>query len=100
MSQTYAEFAMIFKAISDATRLKIVDMLSWGEMCARDILEEFSISQSTLSYHMKILCDSGLVNAERNGAWMNYSLNQHKARTVLAFVSHITTTKTISLQQD
>lgn len=94
MGQTYADFALAFKAIADSTRLKIVDMLSWGEMNASDILEEFSLSQSTLSYHMKILSDSGLVKAERSGAWMKYTLNEEKARSILAFLSHITTSKT------
>ena len=61
MVQSYAEYVPAFKAISDETRLRIIDMLSCGEMCACDILEGLSISQSTLSYHMKILADSGLV---------------------------------------
>ena len=93
MSQVYADFAKIFKAISDETRLKIIDMLSWGELCASEILEEFKISQSTLSYHMKILTDSGLVNGVRDGVWMRYSLNQDRAKAVLAFYSHIITPK-------
>jgi len=70
MNQPYAEYVPVFKAISDETRLKIIDMLSCGEMCACDILEEFKLSQSTLSYHMKILTKSGLVNSVRDGAWM------------------------------
>ena len=76
MNQSYAEYVPILKAVSDETRLKIIDMLSCGEMCACDILEEFSISQSTLSYHMRILAESGLVNAIRDGAWMRYTLNK------------------------
>ena len=93
MKYLYAEYVPVFKAISDETRLKIVDMLSCGEMCACDILESFSISQSTLSYHMKILVDSGLVNAVRDGAWMRYTLNTKKTDEVLAFFTEITSEK-------
>ena len=90
---SYEEYVPVFKAISDETRLKIVDMLSCGEMCACDILESFSISQSTLSYHMKILVDCGLVNGVRDGAWMRYTLNQEKTKAVIAFLTHITNEK-------
>ncbi len=76
MAQSYVEYISVFKAISDETRLKIIDILSCGEMCACDILEGLSISQSTLSYHMKTLTDSGLINAERDGTWMRYTLNK------------------------
>ncbi len=68
MEYAHKEYVQIAKALADETRLKIIDMLSCGEMCACDILEYFSISQSTLSYHMKILTESGLVNGMRDGA--------------------------------
>ena len=93
MNKSYAEYVPVFKALSDETRLKIIDMLSCGEMCACDILEEFSISQSTLSYHMKILSDSGIVDARRDGAWMRYTLNKERTDEVLGFIRHITTEK-------
>ena len=91
MKYLYAEYVPAFKAISDETRLKIIDMLSCGELCACEILEKFSISQSTLSYHMKILSESGLVNASRDGAWMRYTLNKEKAMEVISFYNSITT---------
>jgi ArsR family transcriptional regulator, arsenate/arsenite/antimonite-responsive transcriptional repressor len=75
MERNYADFALLFKALSDETRLKIVDMLSCGELCACDILKSFNITQPTLSYHMKILSECGVVNANRIGAWMHYTLN-------------------------
>lgn len=90
MERSYAEYVPAIKAMSDETRLKIIDMLSCGEMCACDILEEFSISQSTLSYHMKILTESGLVNGVRDGAWMRYTLNKEKTNDVIAFFTGIT----------
>lgn len=89
----YIDYVPIFKALSDETRLKIIDMLSCAELCACDLLEEFSISQSTLSYHMKILSESGLVNAVRDGAWMRYTLNKDKTEDVNFFLSRITREK-------
>ena len=93
MEYSYAEFIPILKAISDETRLKIIDMLSCEEMCANDILDEFKISQSTLSYHMKILADAGIVIAVREGAWMRYNLNKDKADGLIEFISYITKEK-------
>jgi ArsR family transcriptional regulator len=90
---SYAEYVPAIKALSDETRLKIIEMLSCGEMCACDILEEFSISQSTLSYHMKILTESELVNAVRDGAWMRYTLNKEKTNGVIDFFTSITCEK-------
>lgn len=76
LDKDYRQYAFLLKALSDETRIKIVDMLSKGELCACDILEEFKITQPTLSYHMKTLCDSGLVNARRDGVWMKYSISR------------------------
>ncbi len=72
----HSEYVLIFKALADETRLKIVELLENGELCACKILENFNITQPTLSYHMKSLCDSGLVEGRRDGAWMRYSLNK------------------------
>lgn len=64
------------KALADETRVQIFDMLSDGELCACVILREFDITQPTLSYHMKILSESGLVNGRRDGVWMKYTINK------------------------
>lgn len=78
MKYDYAEYVPVFKALTDVTRLKIIEMLSCGEMCACVILENFKITQPTLSYHMKILTDCGLVDGVRDGAWMRYTLNKER----------------------
>ena len=75
MKTEYIEQANIFKSLSESNRLMILDMLSCGEICACKILEKLNITQPTLSHHMKILCDCGLVNGRRDGKWMHYSLN-------------------------
>ena len=76
MNKNYGDYALYMKALADETRVKIFDMLSDGELCACKILEDFNITQPTLSYHMKILCDSGLVSGRRDGVWMKYSINK------------------------
>lgn len=63
-----------FRALADETRIQIVRMLRSGSLCACKLLDELTISQSTLSYHMKILTVSGLVKGEKDGIWMHYSL--------------------------
>ena len=72
------DYVILFKAMSDETRLAILDMLTKEELCACHILEEFEITQPTLSYHMKILVDSGLVDSRKDGTWMRYSINSEK----------------------
>lgn len=89
MLYEYAEYIPVIKALSDETRLKIADMLSCGEMCACDILEQFSVTQPTLSYHMKILTECGIVIGRRDGAWMHYSLNKEKQEELLSFLTRL-----------
>ena len=75
MEQRYIDTAKVLKAISDPKRLRIVDMLSCGELCACVIQEEFNITQPTLSHDMKVLLDAGVVRARKE--WKNtyYSLD-------------------------
>lgn len=68
------EVVSIFKALSDENRIRILRMLRSGEKCACKLLEELNISQPTLSHHMKILCDAGLVAGRKDGKWMRYSI--------------------------
>lgn len=75
MEKKYIESAKILKALADPKRLCIVDMLSCGELCACKILEEFHITQPTLSHDMKVLMTAGIVNARPDGKWIYYSLN-------------------------
>ncbi|NTU90249.1 MAG: winged helix-turn-helix transcriptional regulator [Actinobacteria bacterium] len=65
----------IFKALSDDTRLQILEMLVDGERCACKILEELEITQPALSYQMKILTSCGLVKVQKVGTWAHYSLD-------------------------
>jgi len=77
LDKNYKEYAVLMKALGDETRVKIFHMLSKGELCACNILEKFHITQPTLSYHMKILSESGLIESRRDGVWMKYSINKN-----------------------
>ena len=71
---TEKNMVAIFKALGDENRIRILKLLHSGEKCACKLLEELNISQSTLSHHMKILCDAGIVTGRKGGKWMHYSI--------------------------
>lgn len=73
---TSKEKVLFFKALSDENRWSIMEILKDGEQCACVILEKLNITQATLSYHMKNLVDSKIVNADKRGKWVYYSINQ------------------------
>ena len=66
--------AAVFKALGDENRIRVLKILRSGEKCACHLLEELNISQSTLSHHMKILCDTGIVTGRKEGKWMYYAI--------------------------
>ena len=87
---TYAETARIFKALCDENRVKIIEMLQSGEKCACRILEELNVSQPTLSHHMKILCDSGIVESRKDGKWMYYRISENGCAKALKAFTELT----------
>lgn len=91
MKQNYDENAKIIKALADPSRLKIVDMLSCGEKCACDILDYFEFTQPTLSHHMKVLMDCGIVECRKEGLWSHYSLNNANCNKLILFLMNLVT---------
>lgn len=87
------EKADMFKALGDETRLTIIDILSCGELCACEIIDVLHLSQPTISHHMKILQQVGIVSARKNGRWTHYSINQEKAEEIKGFITYITNYK-------
>ena len=71
----YQKLANLLKVVAEPNRLKILEMLSCGEMCACNILDHFDFTQPTLSHHMKVLEDKGLVIVSKKSKWHYYSLN-------------------------
>lgn len=87
--EKYKLYAEVFKVLSDANRLKIIDILSCGERCACEILKFFDFTQPTLSHHMRVLSDLGLVIARKDGIWTHYSLNMDKYKEISEFMEAI-----------
>ena len=82
--------ALIFKAFCDENRIRILKMLRSGEKCACKLLEALNITQPTLSHHMKILCDSGIVVGRKEGKWMHYSISRDGAKVATDLLNDLT----------
>ena len=95
------EYMRVFRAFTDKNRVRVLEILCKGEQCACVLLDDLQISQPTLSHHMKILCDSGIVTSRRVGHWNYYAINaegctyasnllnavkDHHMRKILSFI--------------
>ncbi len=85
--------AEMFKALCDENRIKIIKLLQNGEKCACRLNEEIDVTQPTMSHHMKVLCESGLVVGRKEGKWMHYSISREGAKTALELLSELTKVK-------
>ena len=83
MTRDLVKTAKIFKAFSVAIRLEILDLLKNGEECACDLLEKLDLTQSGLSYHMKILIESGIVTAREEGKWVYYTISEQGRQKII-----------------
>jgi ArsR family transcriptional regulator len=68
--------ARLFHALSDETRLELLDRLQNGEQCVCELTDAIKAAQSRLSFHLKVLKDAGLILDRREGRWMYYSINR------------------------
>ena len=87
---------LVFKALSDENRIRILKLLHNGEMCACKLLDALNISQPTLSHHMKILCDAGLVTGRKEGKWMHYSICSESAEELSATLYQLLSAANVS----
>ena len=83
------EIAQIFRALSDENRIRILKQLRTGEKCGCQLLEELKITQPTLSHHMKILCDCGIVRSRRDGKWMHYTIDCDEIKSVRSLMQSL-----------
>ncbi len=85
-------FIRVMKALSDPNRVRVLKLLQAGELCVCEIQNVLELAQSTVSKHMKILEDAGLVDRKRQGTWMIYSLADGSesvyAKTMLSELCH------------
>ena len=81
---------IVFKALCDENRVRILKYLMGGEKCACKLLDDLNIAQSTLSHHMKILTDSGLVVGRKEGKWMHYSISPEGSAMAVKYLKELT----------
>ena len=91
MNDNHVDNARIFKAFCDEKRLMILEMLQSGEKCACVLLERFDITQPTLSHHMKILVESGIVAARKEGKWTHYQISSAGCKKAAILLKKLTT---------
>ena len=89
MELTDRQIATIFKALCDENRIKIIRALQHGEKCACHLLEEINVTQPTLSHHMKVLCECGLISTRTEAKWSHYSLNCDQWTTFRDYIESI-----------
>lgn len=84
------KYAKIFKALCDEQRLHILELLRSGDKCACKLLENIDIGQSSLSYHMKILVESGIVESRQDGKWTHYKISEQGSRDAIDILKELT----------
>ena len=90
MASSYQENAKVFKALCDEKRLKILEILQGGELCVCKLYEPLGLPQSTLSYHLKILCESGIVQGRQEGKWTHYRISEEGSRAASELLGRLT----------
>jgi len=91
MATVYEEQAKVFRAFGDEKRLRILELLRGGEKCACVLIEQMDMPQSTLSYHMKLLCESGIVDYRQDGKWTHYRISSAGSARAAAMLKELTT---------
>lgn len=83
--------AQLFHALSDETRLAVLDLLRAGERCVCDLQDDLDAAQSRLSFHLRVLREADLVRDRKEGRWSYYSLNPARAADIEAFARELAT---------
>ena len=91
MAHLYEDHAKVFKAFCDEKRLRILELLRGGEKCACVLLDPLDLGQSGLSYHMKILVESGIVENRQEGKWTYYKISEKGSAYAKALLDELTT---------
>lgn len=89
MATVYEERAKVFKALCDERRQRILELLHTGEKCACVLIDEMGMPQSSLSYHMKILCDSGIVTSREEGKWTHYQISKEGSEKAIELLKRL-----------
>lgn len=90
MEMNEKRIAKIFKAFCDENRIKILKLLQSGEKCACHLNDEIKVTQPTMSHHMKVLCDSGIVVGRKEGKWIYYSISPEGSQLAAEVLKSLT----------
>ena len=93
MNDVYTQNARVFKAFCDETRLRILALLQDGDLCACVLVEKLGVKQPALSYHMKILTESGIVESTQVGKWTHYRISEAGCAHAQAWLRALTVTR-------
>lgn len=94
MDTIHEQHARVFKALCDEKRLRIIELLRGGEKCACVLLEQLDLGQSGLSYHMKILVESRVVESRQEGKWTHYKISEKGSADAAELLKSLTTPNT------
>jgi ArsR family transcriptional regulator len=95
MNRMYEDQARVFRALCDEKRLQILELLRSGEKCACVLGDQLNMAQSSLSYHMKILCESGIVDSRQDGKWTHYKISENGSSVAIELLKTITTQNSV-----
>jgi ArsR family transcriptional regulator len=85
LKPTFLQYEKKFKALADQKRLEIMyELCQRGQTCVCDLTESFGVSQSKLSYHLKILLDADLIVKQTKGTWSYYDINETEVNSLLS----------------
>ena len=82
-----------FKALSDENRLKILELLIQGETCGCTLIEKLPITQPTMSYHLRLLTESGLITSKKEGNWKKHTVNFEEIDQLIEYLVALKTMK-------
>lgn len=88
----YEKTSLVLKAMADPNRMKIIDLLSSGKMCACEVLKHFDFTQPTLSHHMKVLEKAGIISVSKQSQWHHYMLREDFVKGFMASMTHLFST--------
>lgn len=100
MITIYDKNAKVFKAFCDEKRLRILELLRGGEKCACVLIDQLGIGQSAVSYHMKILVESGVVASRQEGKWTHYRISEAGSTYAKNLLEELTTPNAITVEKN
>lgn len=83
------EISLLFKALSDENRLTILELLIQGETCGCTLIDKLTITQPTMSYHLKALTDSGLITSYKEGVWKKHHVDINKIDQLILYLTEL-----------